>query len=110
MWVGTSDGLFRAEIEEKDGEIVKVTFKEYNHFSTSRPYERFWVRSLFQDERQVFYVGTIGGLYQLDLSRNLLTPVNIPIVSYKMVTTICMGKKNDIWLGTIEDGVISCDF
>jgi len=110
MWVGTSDGLFRAEIEEKDGEIVKVTFKEYNHFSTSSPYERFWVRSLFQDERQVFYVGTIGGLYQLDLSRNLLTPVNIPIVSYKMVTTICMGKKNDIWLGTIEDGVYHVTF
>lgn len=110
MWIGTSDGLYRAEVSEKEGEIVKIQFKEYNNFSTSVPNQRFWVRCLFQDERQVFYVGTLSGLYQLDLSRNLLSPVSIPIVSYKMVTTICMGKKDDIWLGTIEDGVYHVNF
>lgn len=110
MWVGTSDGLYRAEVIEKDGEIVSIRFIEYNKFSTTYPNDRFWVRTLFQDERQVFYVGTISGLYQLDLSRNLLSPVDIPIVRYKMVTTICMGKKNDIWLGTIEDGVYHVSF
>ncbi|MCX7987012.1 MAG: hypothetical protein N2662_08745, partial [Bacteroidales bacterium] len=110
MWVGTSDGLFQAQIIEKNDKIESIQFKEYNNITRANSNERFWVRCLFQDERQVFYVGTLSGLYYLDLSRNIMTPVDIPIVRSKMVTTICMGKKNDIWLGTIEDGVYHVTF
>ncbi len=105
IWVGTSDGLYSTKIIEQEGEIEKILFEEYPYHGPLPSNNRFWVRSIIQDSENIYYVGTIAGLFQLNLEKKLLIPIDIPIVKFKMVTTICVGKYNDFWLGTIEDGV-----
>jgi signal transduction histidine kinase/ligand-binding sensor domain-containing protein/AraC-like DNA-binding protein len=108
VWIGTSDGLFKAEIKEKDNNITQIRFREFSYKSNND--EHFWVRSIIQSSDHIYLIGTISGLYRLDIYENIIKPVNIPIVQYKMVTTICEGKYSDMWLGTIEDGIYHITF
>jgi len=105
LWIGTADGLTRYDGHE----FVLHEFDPANPSSLPDNH----VRSIMQDSRGTFWIGTGGGgLNRLDPATGAFTRVVGPDsldIAHDWVETILEDRDGRIWVGTLGGGVSRLD-
>ncbi|MFW6388153.1 MAG: two-component regulator propeller domain-containing protein, partial [bacterium] len=112
LWVGTLDGLNRLDDEgdienadegESEGTFTRFEPDEDNENSIAGA----TIRALFLDSRERFWVGSVGGLSQLEYDRNgepVFTPYSDDLPS-DAVMAIDEDRDGNLWIGTWDGGL-----
>jgi ligand-binding sensor domain-containing protein/two-component sensor histidine kinase len=117
LWVGTYGGGLNKITKDKNNSSYNFVHFEENKSIYSLSCNE--VISIFEDSKENLWIGTYkGGLNRLDKNqRNLqpskmkfvryLTDKNLNNVPYNSVLTIIEDEKENLWLGTLGNGLIN---
>lgn len=118
LWVGTyGGGLNKITIDENKSSYGIVHFKKNKSIYSLSCND---VISIFEDSEENIWIGTYkGGLNRLDKDQRNLSPAKIKFVRYlndqrgiphNSVLTIVEDEKQNLWLGTLGNGLINLNF
>ena len=105
IWIGTNCGLdkFDRETESFIHYWLDPIYKP--GFYRSGMVEKYCVTSIYEDNTEVFWIGTNGGLLEFDPHTGKFffyesDLQNSHTLSFHAVTSVCEENENEIWVGT----------
>ena len=108
FWIGTTEGLYSSNLESNSKIVVqKIKFQNQN---TS-----FFVSSIFKDNENTIWVGTIGGgLYKYNPILNSFSHFNYDSknnnsISSHQINAVFQDSFNVLWIGTAQGGINKYD-
>lgn len=102
LWIGTISGLNRLN-------LVTNQMTAYDMEETGKLFSiEEWINSLYMDRQLRLWIATNGGLFYLDTSNECFyaLPINNGL---KYVLSVVQDYKENIWVGTMFDGVYVFD-
>ncbi len=104
IWMGTVDGLF----------CFNPTDKKFQYYSSDNQNLRWicnnYITAINQDKNSTIWVATQGGLCRFDARNNTFIQINDATIKDVFVRSIAFDKKQNMWLGTEQNGLYKIAF
>jgi len=105
MWVGTEIGLYRARAAANSKSVTEIRFERVQ-LTINKQLANYQVRSICESTDGKILIGTLGGLYYVDMTGNTLSTL-YPFSELAFPTVIALHQQKNgiLWIGTLENGL-----
>ena len=105
MWVGTEIGLYRARAAANIKSLTEIRFERVR-LNINQQSANYQVRSICESADGKILIGTLGGLYYVDMVGNTLSTLySFAELAFPTIIALHQQKNGELWIGTLENGL-----